>query len=377
MRFTFTKQQEMLRKSFAEFLSAKCKPEDRHAWSISEDGFSRKIWQEVAELGWPGLIYEEQYGGMGGSFIEAVILFEELGKHLFPGPLFASAIMAGALIETAGSQEQKEAHLPDLLEGNIIFTLALLDTNGHCDADSPALSAVKVGPEEFQLEGSRLLVPYAHVASKIIVCANVSEGPIIGPTLFIVERGGKDSELIPLNPIDDSEKLYAVRFKRTRVNFSDLLGGIGQGRCHIDRLLPKMIILKCAEMIGGIKKVLDMTVSYAKARHQFGRPIGSFQAIQHYCADMAVDLEVGRLITYHAATLIDDGRNCTKELAMAKAWCSDAYPRCCEMSHRIHGAYGVTEECDLHLYTKHAKTAELMFGHSWFYRSKVADSMGL
>jgi len=377
MRFTFTKQQEMLRKSFAEFLSAKCKPEDRQAWSISEDGFSRKIWQEVAELGWPGLIYEEQYGGMGGTFIEAVILFEELGKYLFTSPLFASAIMAGGLIEAAGSQEQKKAHLPDLLEGNTIYTVALLGTSGHCDADSPALSAKKIAVDEFQIDGTRLLVPYSHVSSKIIVCANVSDGPAAGPTLFIVEGGCKELELIPLNPIDNSEKLYAVRFKKTRANSSDLLGGIGQGRSHIDRLLPKMIILKCAEMIGGIKKVLDMTVSYAKARHQFGRPIGSFQAIQHYCADMAVDLEVGRLITYRAATLIDGGRHCNKELAMAKAWCSDAYPRCCEKSHRIHGAYGVTEECDLHLYTKHAKTAELMFGHSWFYRSKIADAIGL
>lgn len=376
MRFSFTKQQDMLSKSFVDYLSAKCTSEERRKWLESEDGFSKDVWREISELGWPGLMYDEKYGGMSGTFLETFILFEELGKYLLPSPLFASAILAGMLIESAGNQEQKQEHLPAIIEGKRIYTLAFLDSNGSCVADAPAITAVRTGDTTFRLDGVRLFVPYAHIADKIVVCANLSTGANTGPTLFIVDARVDGLHLTSLRTIT-GEKLYAVCFEKAPAYQKDIIGEIGEGSCQMDRLLPKAIMLKCAEMIGVIKQVLDMTVSHAKGRHQFGRPLGSFQAIQHYFADMAADLEGGRLLAYHAATLLDGGCPCVKEVAMAKAWCSDACTRCCAVSHQIHGAYGFTEECDLHLYTKHAKTAELMFGHSWFHRSRVADAMGL
>ena len=182
--------------------------------------------------------------------------------------------------------------------------------------------------------------------------------------------------LSPLKTIS-AEKRFVVRFDKVIAKESDIIGEIGKGNAYIQDMLSKATVLKCAEMLGGLKQVLDMTVAHVKERHQFGKPLGSFQAIQHYCADMTADLEGGRLLGYQAAALLDRGEPCDKEVAMAKAWCSDAYPRCCAMSHQILGAYGFTEECDLHLYTKHAKEAELMFGHSWFHRSRVADALGL
>ncbi|MGA2405020.1 MAG: acyl-CoA dehydrogenase family protein, partial [Syntrophobacteraceae bacterium] len=348
MKFSFSKEQDMLRRSFVEYLSTKCTSEERRKWLESEEGYSMSVWRDISELGWPGLIYDEKYGGMSGSFLEMYILCEEIGKSLLPSPLYASAVLAGMLIDAAGSEQQKEEYLPDLIEGKRVFTLAYLDRSGGCDAEAPAVSAVPAGNGAYSLEGVRLFVPYAHAADKMLVCTNVSNHTQTGPTLFMVGAKSAGVNLSSLKTIS-AEKRFAVRLDKVTAKESDIIGEIGKGNAYIQDMLAKATVLKCAEMLGGLKQVLDMTVAHVKERHQFGKPLGSFQAIQYYCADMSADLEGGRLLAHQAAALLDRGERCYKEVAMAKAWCSDAYPRCCAMSHQIFGAYGFTEECDLHL----------------------------
>lgn len=375
MEFSFTEDQDLLRMSFNEYLKSKCTSDDRKEWLSSGNGFSVNVWRDIAELGWLGLIYDERYGGMGGSFLELFILFEEIGKFLLPSPLFTT-VLAGMLIDKAGSEEQKKKYLPTIINGKEIITLAYLNEQGTYDGNAPKVSAVVTKDGIYCLEGIRLFVPYANVADKILLCANLINQEQTGPTIFLINAKANGLYLTPLETIS-VEKEYAVLFKKVLASEADIIGQIGKGNSYIDRLLPKATTLVCAEMIGGLKQVVDMTVAYAKERCQFGRPLGALQIVQHYCADMTSYLEAARLLAYQAATLLSDELPCAKEVAMAKAWCSDVYTRACLISHQIHGAIGFSDEYDLHLYFKHAKASELMFGHSWFHRSKVADELGL
>ena len=376
MRFSYTKEQELLRKSFTEYLNAKCTSEERKNWISNEEGYSKKVWREISELGWPGLLFDEKYGGMSGSFLEMFILFEQIGKSLLPSPLYSSAVLAGMLIDSAGSQEQKAKYLPGLIDGNLVFSFAYLDVNGQCDVDAPSVSAVPVENGAYCLGGSCILVPYCNTADKVMVYANVSKHEKTGPSLFLLDTKSPGVECSPLLSISN-EKLFALRFDKAKVEQEDVFGEIGNGSTHICDMLLKATTLKCAEMLGGLKKVVEMTVAHVKERRQFGKPLGTFQVIQHYCTDMTTDLEGGRLLANQAASLLDLGEPCEKEVAMAKAWLSDAYPRCCFKAHQMLGAYGFTEECDLYLWTKHAKTSDLVFGHSWLQRSKVAKALEL
>lgn len=185
MEFSFTEDQDLLRMSFNEYLRSKCTSDDRKEWLTSQNGFSVNVWRDMAELGWLGLIYDEKYGGMGGSFLELFILFEEIGKFLLPSPLFAT-VLAGMLIDKAGNEGQKEKYLPAIIKGKQIFTLAYLDQQGTYDGNSPKIKAMAVDDSLYCLEGIRLLVSYANVADKILLCANLANREQTGPTLFLV-----------------------------------------------------------------------------------------------------------------------------------------------------------------------------------------------
>ena len=198
-----------------------------------------------------------------------------------------------------------------------------------------------------------------------------------GPTLFRTKTKGAGVKLTPLNTIT-GEKEFAVTYTDYPVLQKDILGAQGKGAAYVEKIMPQLITLKCAEMVGGLQRVVDMTVEYVKQRVQFGRPLGALQVIHHYCADMTTLVDTARLVSYQAASLISAGvPSMRKEVAMAKAWCSDGYKKATQISHQLHGGIGFTEEHDLHLYYKHAKTLELDFGDSWVQRQKVADAMGI
>jgi len=377
MDFNLSDESKMLKSNAEKFMKEKSPGSFVKNTLKEEKGFSGALWKEMADLGWLGLIYAEPYGGSGGDFFDLFVLFEEMGKAVFPSPFFCSAVFAGLLINEAGDERVKKACLPGIIEGKKILTVGLQNDQGFYDYQKPALQARAVGKDSFRVRGTCLLVPYAHVAEEILVCARVMKGSrSSGSTLFKTRAKGPGIQLTPLNTIT-GEKYFAVTFNDYPASAEDVLGSPGKGAAYVEKVMPKLIALKCGEIVGGLSKVVDMTVDYVKQRAQFGKPLGVLQVVQHYCADMTTLSDTARMIAYQAASLISAGLPCAKEVAMAKAWCSDAYKRATQIAHQLHGGIGFTEEHDLHLYYKHAKALEMEFGDSWVQRQKVAEEMGI
>ena len=377
MDFTLSEETKMLKSNAEKFMKEKSPSSFVKNVLKEERGFSEAIWKEMANLGWLGLVYGDQYGGSGGDFFDLFILFEEMGKAVLPSPFFCSAVFAGLLIDEAGDEQVKKEYLPGIIEGKKILTVGLRNERGLYDCQDPALEAQEAGEGSYRIKGTRLLVPYAHVADEIVVCAKLMKGSrVSGPTLFKTKSKGSGIKLTALNTIT-GEKNFAVTYADFPASHHEVIGLPGKGAGYVEKIMPKMVTLKCGEMIGGLSKVVDMTVDYVKQRVQFGKPLGALQVVHHYCADMTTLLDTARLIAYQAAALISAGLPCAKEVAMAKAWCSDAYKKSTQIAHQLHGGIGFTEEHDLHLYYKHAKVSELDFGDSWHHRQRVADALGL
>ncbi len=376
MDFEFTSEQNMLRKSFAEFLSKECPFDLVKEIKKESPGYSKKIWKKMAELGWLGLIFEEKHGGSECSFLDLFILFEEIGKVLLPSPLFTSAAMAGLILSHAADDDQKGKYLPKIINGKMIATVALLDEKGQVSDTGSTAVAEKNDDGNYSITGNYILVPYADISDMILCCVNIKDDATGGPTLIMVNTATQGLSISAMDTITD-EKKFALCFDNVSIEKQNIIGDIGKGSEYLDMVIQKAIVLKCAEMMGGFKQVLDMTVAYAAERKQFDVPIGKFQAIQHFCADIAIDLQGAELIAYQAASMMSKGLPCEKEVAMAKAWCSDTYRNATQISQQIHGGVGFTDEFNIGLFFKHAKESELMFGHSKIHRIKVADEIGL
>lgn len=376
MDFNLDNDTAMLQSSAAKYLKEKCPAETVKELIKSEKGYSEKMWREIAELGWLGLTYSEAYDGFEMPFFNLFVLFQELGKAQFPGPLFTSAVASGLLIDAAGDEEQKKRYLPALINGEKIFTTALLAETGRMDYAAPDLKAVRNVDGQYVLEGSRFMVPFAQSADAILVVADVTSPTGQGPTLFVVDAKSEGISCSHLQTITE-EKLDRVRFKQVAVPVENIVGKVGDAAAALEAILPRLVILKCGEMVGGLETALKMTVEHVKARVQFRKPLGTLQAVQHHCADLATLLESSRLIAGQAAYLMSEEIPCAKEVAMAKAWCSDAYKKGTWIAQQLHGGVGFTEEYDLHLYYKHAKACELLFEDPFFHRSKVADELGI
>ena len=377
MEFSLREETKMLKSNAEKFMKEKSPSSFVKNILKEEKGFSPALWKEMADLGWLGLIHGEAYGGSGGDFFDLFVLFEEMGKAVLPSPFFCSAVFAGLLIQGAGDDRLRKEYLPGILQGKRILTVGLRNEQGVYDYPAPDLVAQETGKGSYRIKGTRLLVPYAHVADEILVCARLRKGSrSFGPTLFKTENKGPGVQVVPLNTLT-GEKQFAMTYTDFAAAPQDLVGSPGKGAESVEKIMPRLITLKCGEMVGGLSKVVDMTVDYVKQRVQFGKPLGTLQVVQHTCADMTTFLDTARLIAYQAASLLSAGLPCAKEVAMAKAWCSDVYKRGTQMAHQMHGGIGFTEEHDLHLYYKHAKAAELEFGDSWHHRQKVAEEMGL
>jgi alkylation response protein AidB-like acyl-CoA dehydrogenase len=302
------------------------------------------------------------------------VLLEEMGRACLPGPFFSTVVLGGLPILDLGSEEQKQEYLPKLIRGEKIFTLALTES-GYRQYDASSIT-VKATPEggNYTIKGIKLFVPDAHIADYLLCVARTK--PKDGITIFLADANNPRIKYTILKTIAD-DKLCEVVFDQMPVPKANILGRLNQGWDAVQKIIERASVGKCCEMVGNIQRVLEMTVDYAKERKQFDRPIGSLQIIQHYCADMATDIDGARLSTYEAAWMLSEGLSCTKEVAIAKVWTSQASQRVIALAHQIHGAIGVTIEHDLHYYTKRAKAAELAFGDANFYREVVATEMGL
>jgi alkylation response protein AidB-like acyl-CoA dehydrogenase len=377
MNLTLSEEQQMLKKAARDFLTDKCPKEAIKRMEESEKGYSVELWQEMAELGWMGLVFPEKYGGGGMSFLDLSLLLEEMGRVCLPGPFFSSVVLGALPISDIGTEEQKQEYLPKIASGEAIFALALNEANTRYDAASITAKASPANGD-YVINGTKMFVPDAHIADYLLCVARTREQaePEDGITIFLVDAKSPGISHNILKTIA-SDKLCEVVFNQVRTPKSNILGQLDRGWKGVQKIVQRAAVAKCCEMIGNTQRVLEMTIDYAKERKQFGRPIGSFQIIQHYCADMATDVDGAKFSTYQAAWMLSEGLLCTKEVAIAKAWVGEASQRVIALAHQIHGAIGVTREHDLQLYTRRAKAAELTFGDANFYREILAKEMGL
>ena len=362
MDLGLTEVQQMLKNSAREFLSQECPLTLVREMEEHEQGYTDELWRQVVSLGWTGLVFPEQYGGTGGDFIDLAVLLEEMGRSLLPAPFFSTVLLGGLTVLDAGTDAQKQDILPGFCDGRLRLTLALTEDSATLEPWGVTLSATQDG-QDYRLNGTKLFVPDAHVADMMLMVARTSDGadPAEGITLFLVPGSSPGVSVSQLKTVA-CDRQCEVTLNDVSVPAGSVLGEVGAGWPIVQRTLQRAIAGKCLEMLGGADAVLEMTVEYTKQRTQFGRPVGSFQAVQHHCSNMATDVEGSRHIAYQAAWRISEGLPAQREVAMAKAWVSGAYQRVCSTAHQCHGAIGFTKEHNLQLYTRRAKVQELSYG---------------
>jgi alkylation response protein AidB-like acyl-CoA dehydrogenase len=382
MDFGFSEEQEQIRASARDFLAKECPMTFVRRMMEDERGHAEALWRKMAELGWMGLVFPEAYGGAGLTYVDLVVVLEEMGRVVVPGPFFATLLGAVALLE-GGSEAQKQALLPAVAAGKLKLTLALLEPSARWDAPGVECTA-REETGGYVLAGTKLFVNDGLVADTLVCAARLAgkggagaEGAE-GVTLFLVDREAPGVTVTPLKTMDQTRKLAEVTLAGARVGADAVVGVPGQAWPVIERVMDRGKVALCAEMCGGAQKVLEMSVEYAKVREQFGRPIGSFQAIQHKCANMLVDVESSKSATYYAAWAVaNDVPDAPLAAAMAKAYCSDAYRRTAGEGIQIHGGIGFTWEHDMHIYFKRAKSSEVTFGDATWNRELVAQLIDL
>jgi len=378
MDFGFSEEQEMLRKSARDFL-AKEAPMTYVRRMMEDDlGYSKETWRKMAELGWMGLIFPEGEGGAGLDMVDLVVVLEEMGRVVLPGPFFSTVLLGGLTIHEAGNDEQKGKYLKGVCAGDVKATLAVLEPSGRWDADGVEATAV-ADSGGYLLNGTKLFVPDAQVADLLVVAARSERGTgEEGISLFAVDLPKEGVTVIPLKTMDQTRKLYEVKLEQVRLGPEALLGTRGGGWPILKRVHDRAKVALCAEMCGGAERVLEMSVEYAKVRVQFDRPIGSFQAIQHKCANMLLLVESAKSATYYAAWAVaNDVPEAPLAAAMAKSYTSDAYRIVAGEGIQIHGGIGFTWEHDMHIYFKRAKGSEFTFGDATYNRELVAQLIDL
>jgi alkylation response protein AidB-like acyl-CoA dehydrogenase len=374
MDFSLSEEQKMFKDTAETFMSKEWSIELLRKVIKDEKGYSVDHWKKIADLGWMGMLIDERYGGIGCSFMDLCPILEEMGRALFPSPFLASAIMGASILSEAASEEMKKKLLAPIAGGDVVVTLAVGETGDNWSKDTIATKAEKNGGN-YVLKGTKMFVPFAHVSDYIICCAKDESASGNGTTLFLVDTRAKGVECIPI-PTFSIDRYSKVVFDGVTILEENVIGKVGSGWDVIEKMLPRLVVSKCMEIVGGLQKVLEITVQWVKDREQFGVPIGSFQAIQHYCAEMAVDVETSKFITYQAAWKTSENIPCKKEVSMAKAWSGEAYQRVTALALQVHGAMGFTEEYDLHFYYKQAKSLQLMYGGGAYHRKIVAQEMG-
>lgn len=367
----------MLKQGARDFFDKECPKSLVKKMVDDEKGNPPELWQKMAQLGWLGLIYPEQYGGSGGNMVDLIALEEEMGRACLPGAFFSTVLLGGLFILNAGSEEQKKDLLSKIARGEIIVTLALTELSASYAASAVETEAV-ADKDDYIITGTKLFVPDAHIADYIICIARTKKGtkPEDGITAFLVDRKSAGVNCTLLKSIG-GDKLCEVIFDKVKVSRKNIIGKSDQAWVPLQQTLQQVTIALCAEMVGGAQKALEMAADHAKKRVQFDRPIGTFQSIQHVIANSMMDVDASRFLTYEAAWKLSEGLPCAKETAMAKGWTSEAYQRVTATGEQVLGGIGYTTDGDMQLYYKRAKAAELTLGDGRFQREALAKELGM
>ncbi len=369
MSSTATEEREALRDVARRFLERE--EAGPRAYLDDATGHSPALWRAIAELGWTGLIIPEEHGGAGSSFAEMAVVLQELGRRLTPVPFLASAVVAATALTLAGSEEQRRRYLPPLAAGELIGTLASTGPDGRFGREGTGVTVHEDG-SSYVLDGTASFVPDAHVAGLIVVAARDVAGSI---SLFLVPTPA-DGVRVEVTPsVDQTRRLCDVSFDAVTVGKEGLLRG-DEGGSTLEAVLDHGAAAIAADCLGGAERVLEMSVEYAGSRVQFGRPIGSFQAIKHRCADMLMLVERTRsAVDLAVDALSRSSGDVARWISIAKAVAADAYASVAGQGVQVHGGIGFTWEHDIHLYLKRAKLDQALYGDSRYHLNRLATAL--
>jgi alkylation response protein AidB-like acyl-CoA dehydrogenase len=366
MTFVFSDEQQELRRGLRRFLDDKSPASEVRRLMQTEDGFDPTVWTQMAQqLGLQGLAIPEEYGGSGYGPVEQLIVLEEMGRALLCAPYFSTAVLAANALLQCGDEAAQKDLLPGIAEGTTIATLAVPEDDGAWSTESLQTRASRAG-EGYTLTGRKSFVVDGHIADLLLVVAQADGGP----SLFAVEGAAAGLSRRLLETVDMTRKQAVVELDGTPAR---LLGAEGTAADVVERTVQLAVVALAAEQVGGAQRCLEMSVDYAKLRHQFGRPIGGFQAIKHKCADMLLEVESAKSAAYYAAWAAEEGSDELPLVAsLAKAYCSEAYFHTAAENIQIHGGIGFTWEHDAHLYYRRAKSTEMMLGSPSHHREVAA-----
>ncbi len=362
MDLGLSEEQELLKNSAREFLEKECPEEHVRAMEEDEKGYSPDLWKKMADLGWHGLMIPEEHGGAGFSFLDLCVLIEEFGRALVPGPFIPNQACVASLM-LAGSAAQQAKYLPKIADGTQIHTYAITEPSGRWDREGITMKATA----DNKLSGTKLFVPDANVADYLHVLAWAPDGSLKS---YVVARTAPGVSVTVLKTIASDKQAEVV------LDNAQAEEVISMDEAIAGRLRNMATAMECAYLVGLAQKDFEISVNYAKERVQFGRPIGSFQAIQHKAADMVTDVDGMRFIMYKAAWATSENEDSQDmDVAMAKAWCSDASRRVVAHGQQIHGGIGFTKDYVIQLFFRRQKRAELFWGDADFHRERVAQML--
>jgi alkylation response protein AidB-like acyl-CoA dehydrogenase len=371
MNFAFSEEQDELRRSVRRFLQEKSPEAEVRRLMETTEGYDPAVWSQMADqLGLQSLTIPEEYGGSGFSYVELIVVLEEMGAALYCGPYFSTVALAANAILTSGVEEAKKYLLPGIASGETIATLAITEDNGRWDFEGVNLAAKPSG-DRWVLDGHKMFVLDGHIADLILAVARTDQGI----SLFGVKGTAEGLTRTPLPTMDQTRKQARLEFSGTP---AWLIGTEGAAEDGLRKTLDLAAVALAAEQVGGAQRCLDSSVEYAKTRIQFGRPIGSFQAIKHKCADMLLQVESAKSAAYYAGwAAAEDSDELPVVASLAKSYCSEAYFHAAAENIQIHGGIGFTWEHDAHLYFKRAKSSELLFGDPSYHRELLAQRIGI
>ena len=371
MNFAFSDEQDELRAGVRRFLAEKSPETEVRRLMDTTEGYDPAVWSQMADqLGLQSLTIPEEFGGSGFTYVELLVVLEEMGAALLCAPFFSSVALGANALLTSGDDEAKKSYLPGIASGETIATLAITEDNGKWDFSGIECAATKKG-DGWVLNGHKMFVIDGHIANLIIVAARTDAGV----TLFAVQGDASGLTRTALPTMDQTRK-------QARLEFADvpavLIGADGGAEAGLSKTLDLAAVALAAEQVGGAQHVLDASVEYAKTRIQFGRPIGSFQAIKHKCADMLLEVESAKSAAYYAAwAAAEDSDELPVVASLAKSYCSEAYFHSAAENIQIHGGIGFTWEHPAHLYFKRAKSSELLLGDPSYHRELLAQRIGI
>jgi alkylation response protein AidB-like acyl-CoA dehydrogenase len=354
MQFGLSESQEFLKASARKFFAGECPSAEMRRLMETDTAYDAALWSKLTDQGYTGITFPEAYGGVGLGKVELMLLMEEAGRALLPGPFFSTVVLAGCVLESVGSPEHKKKYLAPICRGEVRASVAILEAGTSWNPRDVQLSVANG-----KLTGEKLFVPDAAVADFIVVVARNG--------VFAVDSKARGLRISPMSGMDLTRKLYVVEFSNTPAEEIS-------PTTDLQRAFDIASAALAAELVGGMQRSLELTVEYAKTRKQFGKPIGMFQAVQHQCADMYLETESARSAVYYAGWALEENSpDAATAVSIAKMYASDAARTVGNRGIQIHGGMGFTWENDLHLYYRRAKASETAFGDATFHRERIAS----